>query len=544
MADDYNRSYSGSNRDIMPTETTPLANDNNKIRESEKSNIDQEIGILRPKSSLLAACANLALGVLGAGQLTLPFAIKCSGLVFGILLLLLLGSLSMYVLVLLTRCCKVLKLHSTEKLSYGDILERTLGHKYRNAANLFLALYAWGGGVSFMCFLEQVLLDIVTHFGHQKTLSKHQLLVISTGVVVLPLTLCRSLDRLKFTSFIGSFCALFVMVVVVYTAPWKGFRFDTCAYMSNSTLTIVNTNNFEIVGLALNNEYRYQSFSSLSLVNDTDAEERSDLNLGFGGRQKYHLWPTSFLDFVNSIPLMSFALNSAWCYTNIIASMKKSDNLYRCYTLIFSSHFVIIANYLVLAVIGYLSYCEDTLPNILSNMGTVSLLVIIAKILLVAQLCFALPMRFHVTRNVIYDQSNYLNSHYHMYSSGIKGRIANWIISSAIYGSAVMVTCLVASPAIAIGLTSAVCASFLIYIFPACSYIQLEYNRHEKEKGFNLIRDTSTEHSDNDDDVAVGPYYKRMQNFTVTVIFPVLVLLIGLFVLVGGVSGIIVKIIS
>lgn len=84
------------------------------------------------KSSLKASTANLCLGVLGAGQLTLPFAIRGAGLFLGSGILLLLASLAVYSLTLLTRCQQ-----HTGANNYGGVLRK------RARADLARIVFAW-----------------------------------------------------------------------------------------------------------------------------------------------------------------------------------------------------------------------------------------------------------------------------------------------------------------------------------------------------------------------------------------------------------------
>jgi hypothetical protein len=72
--------------------------------QSANSGLSARLGESVKASSLRSSIANLALGVLGAGQLTLPFAIKGAGIMLGSTILFILGCLAVYTLHLLHRC--------------------------------------------------------------------------------------------------------------------------------------------------------------------------------------------------------------------------------------------------------------------------------------------------------------------------------------------------------------------------------------------------------------------------------------------------------
>eukprot|EP00122_Pirum_gemmata_P011971 Pgem_evm1s11104 len=108
-------------------------------------------------------------------------------------------------------------------------------------------------------------------------------------------------------------------------------------------------------------------------------------------------------------------------------------------------------------------------------------------------------MRFNITRRVIYDQfSSFLKSD-SIHKVTWKRETIHIIITTLIVWSALGIACAIDDLAQVIGLTSAICASFIIYIFPAVCYYKLK-----KKKG--------------------KPCY-----------LPWLVFLLGCFVLVGGV---------
>lgn len=87
------------------------------------------------------------------------------------------------------------------------------------------------------------------------------------------------------------------------------------------------------------------------------------------------------------------------------------------------------------------------------------------------QLCCALPLRFHVTRNIIDEiivRRFELDNHSDWALRGINAAVTFIIVASA-----AILAILSDSLHVVIGLTSAVCASFVIYILPAKAYYTL-----------------------------------------------------------------------
>jgi hypothetical protein len=80
--------------------------------------------------------------------------------------------------------------------------------------------------------------------------------------------------------------------------------------------------------------------------------------------------------------------------------------------------------------------------------------VLLARGALVLQLCCGLPLRFHVTAGVVLNSSE----------PPVRGQRA--AVQTMSVAAALLCACIVTELHIVIGLTAAVCASFIIYILP------------------------------------------------------------------------------
>jgi len=199
-----------------------------------------------------------------------------------------------------------------------------------------------------------------------------------------------------------------------------------------------------------------------------------------------------------SLPLLSFALNSSWAYIPILCTLKDRRPV-RYASLIAGSNAVILANYVLIAAYGYGMFCEETEPNILDSLGgaaapgtTVEVLVRLARGALAAQLSLALPMRFFVARRTV--------------GAGVSSLFGRVLLSASLVGSATFLAVLPLSLALVLGVTSSVCASMIIYILPAL--VDLKFRV---------------------DDPLI-PRSLRLAGSAVS-------LLVGLFVMIGGLAG-------
>eukprot|EP00928_Gymnodinium_smaydae_P032741 TRINITY_DN23635_c0_g1_i1.p1 TRINITY_DN23635_c0_g1~~TRINITY_DN23635_c0_g1_i1.p1 ORF type:complete len:453 (-),score=40.86 TRINITY_DN23635_c0_g1_i1:282-1640(-) len=374
-------------------------------------------------ASIPVALTNLVLAVLGAGQLVLPYAFRQLGLGFGLLALMFFIMLSVHSLHTLS----VYELHFTPGHkcidSYAELVVRVLGKAGSTLCSVLLALYAWGGAVSFMVILKAELAFIYQLVSPSATDAVGSyLLGLLAFAILWPLSSVEDLSALKKCSPLGCVAALFITVVVLISTRWSidaGALFaESCAGPTSSTAS---------------------------------------------GDEGLKWWPTSFLDVAASLPLLSFALNSSWAYIPILCTLR-TKSASRVTGLICGSNSVIMINYVLIAAYGYNMFCSHTQANILESFGNTSgvehVLLSAARIALTVQLTLALPMRFFVTRRTIGGD---------LPGTASRSALAAFLVASA---TALAVTPL--SLATAMGVTSSICASMIIYILPAVVDLKIQ----------------------------------------------------------------------
>ena len=96
-----------------------------------------------------SAPSNMLLSVLGAGQLTLPYALSQLGMGAGLAALIVFILPSAHSCWTLSADARKLQLDS-----YPDLVVNFLGERGRSLCNSMIAIYAWGGGVCFWMILK------------------------------------------------------------------------------------------------------------------------------------------------------------------------------------------------------------------------------------------------------------------------------------------------------------------------------------------------------------------------------------------------------
>ena len=405
------------------------------------------------QSTCPAAATNLGMAVLGVGQLTLPYA--CSrhglGLEGGLAAMAALTALALYSLWCLREGALRQKqgegvadaeadlsmplvadeqnLQARDRravrTTYAKILDEHLGKFYVGVCDIMLLVYAWGGAVSFLVVIKQqihlIAHSILAH-EHAEALAKLPAFVpmdVLTAAVVLPLALLRNIKALRYSSVGGSLAAIFITAVVIIHNP----TLEKCKL----------------------------------------AQER---NLP-------PALPTNPLAALGALPLLAFALNTSWSFVPVFVSMsneaecgtrRETARLRRLGSWLAALvHLLVLVDYAIIAVVGSITFCDDVPQNILDGYTSDvrggeanwrAHMVLFARIALVLQLCFALPLRFHVARGVIIDERSATEW-------SLCLTTALLVVSAAAF----------ASPPVGlkttIGLTSAICASVVIYVLPA-----------------------------------------------------------------------------
>ncbi|XRB12046.1 sodium-coupled neutral amino acid transporter [Pseudoscourfieldia marina] len=411
---------------------------------------------MRTRASLGSASVNLSMAVLGVGQLTLPYAASLTGLAECLLLLLVLTAAALVSLdsiregaIRPSRRRAETRAASSDgdgeaalatpllvdddsigqmgelaasvecKSTYAAILEEHMpSHYYKKLSDVALLLYAWGGSVSFLVVVKQQVHYITQSIKLSMHLPSFAPMLLLTAAVTLPLAMLRSVKALRYSSVFGSLAALFITAVVV---------------VHNPTL--------KMCALAAGSEPPAQ-------------------------------WEINPTPIVAALPLLAFALNTSWSYVPVFFSMsddaqkgtrREAVRLRRSGTwLAMIVHSFVYVNYSVITVYGIVSFCGDVKQNVLDGYSIHSgkhddwrgHMVLFARCALAVQLIFALPLRFHVARDVLVDAYN---------DDMMKVRLVTFaLVASAAAAAAPPVPLRTA-----IGLTSAVCASVVIYIIPA-----------------------------------------------------------------------------
>jgi hypothetical protein len=140
------------------------------------------------KSTLVGCTANLITAIVGAGIIGIPYAMKETGLVAGILLIVFSGAVGCKSLRLLVATAK-----HVDASSYETLCEAAFGQVGWVVCNLNRFLISWGPMLSYMMIVKDTAGNVL---GYNTEAGQKMILVVCSVGIMLPLSLQRVCDTL------------------------------------------------------------------------------------------------------------------------------------------------------------------------------------------------------------------------------------------------------------------------------------------------------------------------------------------------------------
>lgn len=381
-------------------------------------------------SHCFGASVNFVNSIVGSGIISLSFALKETGFFMGLILFVIVPSLTYFSVNILISC----GLHSNSP-SYEGLAEFCFGRKGFYIVSAFMLVFAFGAMCSYLIIVgDTVTLVVKNVFG--KTISRELTIFLFALIVILPLCLLKDMAKLSFSSLVSVSADIAIVIIVLVETGTGADAWET----EHDDLPI-------------------------------------DTTLKFFG-------PSLFA----GIGAMSFAFvcqHSCFIVFNTLSSptygnWKKVNN--------YSVTVATVAS-LMLALGGYLTFYDQTLPNLLNNYSDTNLAVNIARFMLALTMVFTFPMEQFVTRHSLYA----LISGYSPEVEGPKSMTNRYHygLTLLLWGSSLCVGLLVDDLGFILELTGAFGASFLGYILPSMCYFKLFSFRGLLNKSIGAWRQSS-----------------------------------------------------
>ncbi|KAL2519216.1 Transmembrane amino acid transporter family protein [Abeliophyllum distichum] len=194
------------------------------LKNAEKSTTaDQEFS----GASFSGAVFNLSTTIIGAGIMALPATMNVLGLVLGIALIVFVGILTEFSVGMLLRFSK-----AGGAVSYGGVMGDAFGNVGRRISEVCVVINNIGVLIVYMIIIGDVLSGTSSNgiqhsglvegwFGEHWWNGRAIVLLVTTLVVLAPLSCFKRMDSLRYTSALAVFLAFVFLVITVYIAVFK-----------------------------------------------------------------------------------------------------------------------------------------------------------------------------------------------------------------------------------------------------------------------------------------------------------------------------------
>ena len=182
----------------------------------------------RATASLTSAAFNLSNTIMGSGLLTLPSAFASAGLTIGLTMAVGAAFANVISLEALTRASKLVPSFRTTPVTFHAVAEAALPGIGGAAIELGVAAYGIGVCIGYMIVATDSLVDVTG-------LTSRAPWTLLAALLVLPLTLLKSIDSLRFTSTLAILALVSVTVAIIAFAV-GGDGLGTCDGFSDGTV--------------------------------------------------------------------------------------------------------------------------------------------------------------------------------------------------------------------------------------------------------------------------------------------------------------------
>jgi len=298
--------------------------------------------------------------MVGGGVLSLPYAVARSGLLLGLISLLVSAAASAWSFEMLVDCSR-----RTGRDSYMMVAQAAGGHVAQQASITMVFLVCWLGLIAYSVLIGDLLDPVVQYLLASETQSPapfiRQVLMLGTGLIISPMCLQNRLGALRFLCFASvlSVCAVTTFI------GWSAFS-------------------------------RIGETRRIYWVNEEDHEEYADI------LPTYRLFPEKWVDAAYAVPVFGV---SFLCHFNALPAHQELSRptRFRIRRVVLITMGCTTVLYALIGNFGYLFAAEQTCGNVLLNFSVRDIGATCARIALSVVLTFNFPLLVLPAREALYS---------------------------------------------------------------------------------------------------------------------------------------------
>ncbi|XP_043917954.1 sodium-coupled neutral amino acid transporter 2 [Protopterus annectens] len=382
---------------------------------------------------------NLSNAIMGSGILGLSFAMANTGIITFVVLLIAVALFSLYSIHLLLKTANEVGSVQYEHLGY-----KAYGWIGKLAASGSITMQNIGAMSSYLYIVKYELPLVIHGFvggenSGQWYLNGDYLVVIVSLVIILPLSLLKTLGYLGYTSGFSLLCMVFFLIVVIYKKSQIPCPLEEDA-----------------LNLTLNNTLVELTAASYHAPNETSpiSEACKPKMFVFNSQTVY------------AVPILTF---SFVCHPSVLPIYEelKDRNRKRMQNVANVSFFAMFVMYLLAALFGYLTFygkVEDELLHTYKKVLDFDLILIIVRLAVLVAVTLTVPIVLFPIRNSV-QQMFFAKYDFNWYRHAF--------ITLALLGFTNLLVIFVPTIRDIFGFIGASAAAMLIFILPSAFYIKL-----------------------------------------------------------------------
>lgn len=177
----------------------------------------------KSKSQISGACSNMVNSIVGAGIIGIPYAFKESGLVAGVLLLILVSVFTDRTLRMLVELAQFHpKLKGIDVLTFEDLMALPFGAMGGNFILGSMLLVAYGAMVAYLLIIKDtvpIVMGVGDDPGEGSFMQREFVMMVASLVIVVPLSMQRDMSSLSFTSALSVLADIVLVVIIAMFSP-------------------------------------------------------------------------------------------------------------------------------------------------------------------------------------------------------------------------------------------------------------------------------------------------------------------------------------
>eukprot|EP01135_Chromosphaera_perkinsii_P001479 Nk52_evm8s179 gene=Nk52_evmTU8s179 len=394
---------------------------NEKIVQCE---VDMELGdpldTSEGQASIFSGIFNLSNTILGAGILSIPYAYSLTGFYLGLCLLIIFAVGANFGLKLLVEVARWTKKRQT---SYFVLAQHTFPWA-RYVIDAAVAFKCFGVATSYLIVVGDNMSMAVGHWAGSEddTIADRRIWIAIFMIFCIPAALQKTLDKLRFVSLVAISTVFYLCIVVIYF------------YITNN--------------------------------DPKNRGEFKEINLS--------------IDIIQALPVLVFSYT---CHQNVFAvySEMKNNTTRRVHTAINASIIGCTAMYLIVGIMGYLTYYDNVEGNLLSSYPAGNEIVNSCRLLVAVLGAVSYPLQIHPARISL---DNLLWGHKKYNGEDKSASLRYWLESAFLIGGTFTVSMIVRDLGVVFGVIGSTGSTTLCYLLPGLFYLKM--TSLKGESGFTI----------------------------------------------------------